>query len=66
MKQNIGSTDRVFRVVLGLAIIAFGLIYQSWWGLVGIVPLITATVRVCPAYIPFGISTCKTPTKVKK
>jgi hypothetical protein len=66
MKKNVGSMDRVFRIVLGLVIIALGLIYQSWWGLVGIVPLFTATVSVCPAYMPFGISTCKTSDSVKK
>ncbi len=66
MKKNVGSADRVVRVVLGLVIIALGLIYQSWWGLIGIVPLLTAAVGYCPAYVPFGISTCKTTTEEKK
>lgn len=65
MKKNIGSTDRVIRVVAGLLIIALGVLYQSWWGLIGIIPLVTATAGFCPAYLPFGISTCKTKTEAK-
>ena len=60
MQQNVGGVDRTLRLVAGLVIIALGFYFQSWWGLVGLVPLFTATTRWCPAYLPFGISTCKT------
>ena len=60
MKKNIGSADRVVRIILGLVIIGLGIIYQSWWGAIGAVPLATALMGWCPAYAPFGISTCKT------
>ncbi|MHB8905899.1 MAG: YgaP family membrane protein [Melioribacteraceae bacterium] len=63
MKKNVGNVDRVLRLILGLVIIALGFINQSWWGLIGIIPLFTAAVGWCPAYLPFGISTCKTDTK---
>jgi len=63
MKKNVGNVDRVLRLILGLVIIALGFINQSWWGLVGIIPLFTAAFGWCPAYLPFGISTCKTDTK---
>lgn len=59
MKTNVGSPDRIVRIVAGLAILAAGYFYQSWWGLIGIVPLGTAAIGWCPAYLPFGISTCK-------
>lgn len=59
MKANIGNTDRVIRIVLGLAIIAWGAMSQNWLGAIGLVPLATAFLRWCPAYLPFGISTCK-------
>jgi len=58
MKSNIGSIDRVIRIIAGLVILGAGYYYKSWWGLVGLLPLFTAMVRVCPAYLPFGISTC--------
>lgn len=58
MKTNIGSTDRIIRIVAGLAILGAGYFLKSWWGLVGIPPLLTAVVRFCPAYVPFGLSTC--------
>ncbi len=59
MEKNVGTVDRVIRVVLGLAIIGAGVYYQSWWGVIGIVPLATAAIGTCPAYLPFGMSTCK-------
>ncbi|MDD2763292.1 MAG: DUF2892 domain-containing protein [Opitutaceae bacterium] len=59
MKANIGTADRVVRIIIGLAIIGVGICYRSWWGLIGLLPLLTAAVRFCPAYVPFGISTCK-------
>jgi len=60
MTKNVGSTDRLIRIILALAIFMVGIIYQSWWGLLGLIPLFTALVNWCPVYIPFGISTCKT------
>ena len=59
MTQNMGSTDRVIRTIAGLAIIAWGLYAQSWLGLIGLIPLGTALLGWCPAYLPFGIRTNK-------
>jgi hypothetical protein len=56
MKCNVGGADRVFRAVIGLVILALGLYFKSWWGLIGIVPLLTAVFRYCPAYEPFKIN----------
>ena len=58
--KNVGSADRVIRLILGLVIIGIGYYYQSWWGAIGIVPIFTALVGWCPAYMPFGINTCST------
>ncbi|MFA7228093.1 MAG: DUF2892 domain-containing protein [Melioribacteraceae bacterium] len=65
MKKNVGSFDRIARFILGLVIIALGFLYQSWWGIIGIVPLFTSAIGWCPAYLPFGISTCKTDLEKK-
>lgn len=58
MKKNVGAGDRVFRILIGVMILAAGFYFKSWWGLVGIVPILTAAIGWCPAYLPFGISTC--------
>jgi hypothetical protein len=42
-----------------VTIIALGVVFQSWWGAIGLIPLFTGTTRWCPVYLPFGISTCK-------
>ncbi len=59
MKKNIGTADRLIRVIVGIAIILVGIVNQSWWGLIGIVPLFTALGGTCLLYLPFGISTSK-------
>lgn len=61
MQKNVGTPDRIFRILLGAGIISAGIYYQSWWGVVGLVPLVTASLGWCPAYLPFGLSTCKKP-----
>ena len=61
MMHNVGSTDRVIRISVGLLLIALaasGTI--GLWGWIGVVPLATGIFSWCPAYLPFGIKTCKT------
>jgi Protein of unknown function (DUF2892) len=58
MKINIGSADRVIRIIVGLGLLGAGYYFKSWWGLVGLVPILTGIVRFCPAYVPLGLSTC--------
>lgn len=60
MKSNVGGIDRIIRIALGLAIIAVGVAMKSWWGAIGLLPLLTGVLRCCPAYLPIGLSTCKT------
>lgn len=59
MKKNMGNADRIIRIVLAVIIGAAGIYFQSWWGLVGLIPLLTAFIGWCPLYAPFGLSTCK-------
>ncbi len=63
MTQNMGSTDRIIRALIGIAAISAGVAYQSWWGALGAIPLVTALISWCPAYVPFGIRTCRTESK---
>jgi hypothetical protein len=59
MKTNIGSVDRIVRLVLGVVIILLGIYFKSWWGIIGIVPVITGLLNFCPAYSLIGVSTKK-------
>ena len=59
MKCNVGKTDKIIRVIIGLIIIVIGFYFKSWWGAVGVIPIFTAAIGWCPAYLPFGISSCK-------
>ncbi len=65
METNIGKSDRVIRIVLGVALLAIVLLGHGplrWLGLIGIVPLATAFIGWCPAYSLLGINTCERKT----
>ncbi len=57
MKLNVGSPDRILRIVAGIGILAAGAYFRSWWGLLGVLPLGTGILGRYPAYLPFGLST---------
>lgn len=59
MQANVGTVDRVVRVVAGVALIGLTLAGTIGpWGWIGVVPLATAAMGYCPAYSIFGIRTC--------
>ncbi len=62
MKKNMGSIDRVLRIVLAIAFVLVAVNYGGlFWilGALGVVFVLTAAVGVCPLYMPFKISTRK-------
>jgi len=59
MTKNMGTTDRIIRLVIGVGLVAWGYSTQNWLGAIGLVPLFTAAIGWCPAYLPFGIKTNK-------
>ena len=61
MKVNIGSADKVVHIVVGLALLSLLVLDPGkarWFGLVGLVPLLTAFVGFCPLYTLLGVNTC--------
>ncbi|PLY15068.1 MAG: DUF2892 domain-containing protein [Sedimenticola sp.] len=63
MNKNMGGIDRGLRLVVGLGLVGWGIATQNIWGAIGVIPLFTAAIGWCPAYLPFGIKTCKTDSK---
>lgn len=60
MKTNIHPIERGVRIVLGIIIVSLIFVGpKSWWGLIGIVPILTGLTGWCPPYQLLGISTCK-------
>jgi hypothetical protein len=59
MWKNEGTLDRVLRVGIGIGLLSLTAVGpHTWWGLVGLVPLLTGLVGYCPAYSLFGLRTC--------
>ncbi|MDA8050387.1 MAG: DUF2892 domain-containing protein [Rhodospirillales bacterium] len=57
--KNIGSIDRVLRIIVGLGVIS--LVFwgpRTLWGWLGLIPLVTAVIGWCPLYAVLGIRTC--------
>ncbi|HUF19853.1 MAG TPA: DUF2892 domain-containing protein [Burkholderiales bacterium] len=66
MKTNVGNVDRIVRIVAGLLILSLLFLLDGparWWGLIGIVLLVTGFVRFCPAYSFLGMNTCDSQQK---
>lgn len=60
MKANVGGIDRILRIAIGLALIAATLSGAiGAWGWIGVLALVTGVVGFCPAYLPFGVRTCR-------
>ena len=61
MSCNVGGIDRALRIIVGIVLIGLAATEKiGWWGYIGVVPLATGLIGWCPAYLPFGIKTCKT------
>lgn len=61
MKKNEGTLDRTLRIVIGVLLIGLAATNTvGAWGYVGIVPLLTGAVGMCPLYGLLGINTCPT------
>jgi hypothetical protein len=64
MKVNMGTADRAIRTVVAIVIIVLWLAdvisgtLALILGIVAALLLVTSVVRICPAYLPFGLSTC--------
>ncbi|MGE5468504.1 MAG: DUF2892 domain-containing protein [Ignavibacteria bacterium] len=58
MKFNVGGIDRVLRVLLGLALVAWAVLGGPVWAWIGLVPLATGAVGFCPLYPLLGMNTC--------
>ncbi len=60
LTKNMGTMDRAIRAVVGIVLIALAFVGpQTAWGWIGLIPLATAAVGVCPAYMPLGMNTCE-------
>lgn len=61
MAKNVGTIDRTLRVLLGMVLLSLVVLLDTparWWGLVGLVPLLTGLFSFCPLYSVLGISSC--------
>lgn len=59
MSRNAGGIDRIIRVLLGVTLIGATIMeVLPVWGWIGVIPLATGLLGLCPAYSLLGINTC--------
>lgn len=58
MKSNVGGIDRILRIVVGLALVAWAIMGGPVWAWIGVVPLGTGLFGFCPLYPLLGMNTC--------
>ncbi|HHQ41945.1 MAG TPA: DUF2892 domain-containing protein [Chromatiales bacterium] len=59
MSCNVGTVDRVIRVIVGVVLIALVFVGpKTPWGWIGVIPLVTGLIGYCPLYSLLGIRTC--------
>jgi hypothetical protein len=62
MQRNEGTIDRALRIIAGLGLLSLVFVGpQTPWGWLGLVPLVTGLVGICPVYSVLGIRTCPLP-----
>ena len=59
MYHNVGGIDQILRIVLGVVICTIGVIYNNWWGMAGLIPLVTGIMSWCPLNNLVGLSSLK-------
>lgn len=63
MTRNVGRTDQVIRIVVGLVLLALVFVGpKTPLGYFGLIPLVTGLFGTCPVYSLLGISTREGPT----
>ncbi len=64
MNRNVGTLDRILRVIVGVILIALVFVGpKTAWGWIGVIPLVTALIGFCPAYRLLGICTSANKSK---
>jgi len=58
MKLNVGGIDRILRIGVGLALVAWAIMGGPLWAWIGVVPLSTGAIGFCPLYPLIGLNTC--------
>ncbi|MBW8849364.1 MAG: DUF2892 domain-containing protein [Xanthomonadales bacterium] len=65
MQKNVGSVDKILRIVVGLGLLSLLFVLDApmkYLGLIGLVPLATSLMGWCPLYTLLGVNTCKART----
>ena len=61
MGNNVGTVDRIIRIIVGLGMLSLFFWVEGkerFWGLLGLILLLTGVLGLCPFYALIGFKTC--------
>jgi hypothetical protein len=61
--KNVGSFDRLLRIIAGAILIVIGLMTSWWWAVLGVIILVTGLLSSCLLYLPLRVNTVRIKTK---
>lgn len=64
MEYNVCGKEKIVRAVVGIVIMLVGFYYGSWWGAIGLIPLLTALIGYCPVNHALHFSSCSMRTSI--
>jgi len=59
MKCNVGEFDKALRLLSTIIVAGAGIYFNSWWGIIAVLPFVTGLISFCPIYALLGYSTCR-------
>ena len=63
MNCNVGTADRIIRVIIAIIFAILGFVFSPWWFVITVIALLTAIFGWCGLYALTGASTCEMPAK---
>lgn len=62
MQKNVGTLDKIVRISAGVLLITLAVLdLIGPWGWLGVIPVLTGVVGVCPLYSLLGFNSCRVP-----
>lgn len=56
---NVGRIDQIIRFVLAVVFLVLSFTVSTWFIIGAVIALVTASIKVCPLYMIFGLKTTK-------
>ena len=50
MESNLTQQEKILRMTFGIMVIGYGILHHNFWGMLGVLPLVSGIFAWCPFY----------------